>query len=117
MFGSGGLTLSSEGRITRLLGSRTLEFGSLSGGEKVWALLLTRLLVSSASTRAPFVWLDEPLEHLDPRLRKVVAGTLAKAASGAGLRQVIVTTYESALARQLMEDVPSASLLYVTGSD
>lgn len=117
MFGSGGLTLSSEGRITRLLGSRTLEFGSLSGGEKVWALLLTRLLISSASTRAPFVWLDEPLEHLDPRLRKVVAGTLAKAASGAGLRQVIVTTYESALARQLMEDVSSASLLYVTGSD
>jgi DNA repair exonuclease SbcCD ATPase subunit len=117
MFGSGGLTLSSEGRITRLIGGRTLEFGSLSGGEKVWALLLTRLLISSASTRAPFVWLDEPLEHLDPRLRKVVAGTLARAASGTGLRQVIVTTYESALARQLMEDVPSASLLYVTGSD
>jgi DNA repair exonuclease SbcCD ATPase subunit len=92
MFGSGGLTLSSEGRITRLIGGRTLEFGSLSGGEKVWALLLTRLLISSASTRAPFVWLDEPLEHLDPRLRKVVAGTLARAASGAGLRQVIVTT-------------------------
>jgi DNA repair exonuclease SbcCD ATPase subunit len=117
MFGAGGLTLSSEGSITRQLGSRTLEFGSLSGGEKVWALLLTRLLISSASTRAPFVWLDEPLEHLDPRLRKVVAGTLAKASSGTGLRQVIVTTYESALARQLMEDVPSASLLYVTSSD
>jgi DNA repair exonuclease SbcCD ATPase subunit len=117
MFGAGGLTLSSEGSITRQLGSRTLEFGSLSGGEKVWALLLTRLLISSASTHAPFVWLDEPLEHLDPKLRKVVAGTLAKASSGTGLRQVIVTTYESALARQLMEDVPSASLIYVTSSD
>jgi DNA repair exonuclease SbcCD ATPase subunit len=117
MFGAGGLTLSSEGRITRQVGSRTLEFGSLSGGEKVWALLLTRLLISSASTRAPFVWLDEPLEHLDPRLRKAVAGTLAKASSGTGLRQVIVTTYESELARRLMEDVPSASLIYVTTSD
>jgi DNA repair exonuclease SbcCD ATPase subunit len=117
MFGAGGLTLSSEGSITRQLGSRTLEFGSLSGGEKVWALLLTRLLISSASTHAPFVWLDEPLEHLDPKLRKVVAGTLAKASSGTGLRQVIVTTYESALARQLMEDIPSASLIYVTSSD
>ena len=114
MFGSGGLNLSSEGHITRTLGGRTLEFGSLSGGEKVWALLLTRLLVLGASTRAPFIWLDEPLEHLDPKLRKVVAGTLAKASSGAGLRQVIVTTYEAELARQLMEDVPSASLLYVT---
>lgn len=114
MFGSGGLNLSSEGHITRKLGGRTLEFGSLSGGEKVWALLLTRLLILGSSTRAPFIWLDEPLEHLDPKLRKVVAGTLAKASSGAGLRQVIVTTYEAELARQLMEDVPSASLLYVT---
>lgn len=114
MFGSGGLNLSSEGHITRRLGGRTLEFASLSGGEKVWALLLTRLLILGASTRAPFIWLDEPLEHLDPKLRKVVAGTLAKASSGAGLRQVIVTTYEAELARQLMEDVPSASLLYVT---
>jgi DNA repair exonuclease SbcCD ATPase subunit len=116
MFGSGGLSLSSEGRITREVGGRTLGFGSLSGGEKVWALLLTRLLIAGASTRAPFIWLDEPLEHLDPKLRKVVAGTLAKASSGAGLRQVIVTTYESELARRLMEDVPSASLLYVTTS-
>jgi DNA repair exonuclease SbcCD ATPase subunit len=116
MFGSGGLTLSPEGHITRTLGDRTLEFGALSGGEKVWALLLTRLLILGASTRAPFVWLDEPLEHLDPKLRKVVAGTLAKASSGAGLRQVIVTTYESELARRLMEDVPSASLIYVTTS-
>jgi DNA repair exonuclease SbcCD ATPase subunit len=116
MFGSGGLSLSPEGHITRRLGDRTLEFGSMSGGEKVWALLLTRLLILGASTRGPFVWLDEPLEHLDPKLRKVVAGTLAKASSGAGLRQVIVTTYESELARRLMEDVPSASLIYVTTS-
>ena len=117
MFGGGGLSLSPEGHITRQLGGRTLGFGSLSGGEKVWALLLTRLLVAGASTRAPFVWLDEPLEHLDPRLRKVVAGTLAKAASGTGLRQVVVTTYESELAGRLMEDVPSASLVYVTTSE
>ena len=117
MFGGGGLNLSPEGHITRQLGGRTLGFNSLSGGEKVWALLLTRLLVAGASTRAPFVWLDEPLEHLDPRLRKVVAGTLAKAASGTGLRQVVVTTYESELARRLMEDVPSASLVYVTTSE
>jgi DNA repair exonuclease SbcCD ATPase subunit len=117
MFAAGGLSLSPEGRITRQVGSRTLEFGALSGGEKVWALLLTRLLIAAASTKAPFIWLDEPLEHLDPRLRKVVAGTLAKASTGAGLRQVIVTTYENELARQLMEDVPSASLIYVTTSE
>jgi DNA repair exonuclease SbcCD ATPase subunit len=116
-FGRGGLQLSADGRITRKAAGRTLKFGALSGGERVWALLVTRLLVAGASTRAPFVWLDEPLEHLDPRLRRIVAGTLAMASSRAGLRQVIVTTYEAPIAQQLMEDVPSASLLYVTSSE
>lgn len=115
-FGRGGLQLSADGRITRKVGSRTLDFGSLSGGERVWALLVARLLIASASTRSPFVWLDEPLEHLDPRLRRIVAGTLAMACSRAGLRQVIVTTYEAPIAQQLMDDVPSASLLYVASS-
>lgn len=116
-FGRGGLQLSPDGRITRKVGSRTLNFGALSGGERVWALLVARLLIAGASTRAPFVWLDEPLEHLDPRLRRIVAGTLAMASSRAGLRQVIVTTYEAPIAQQLMEDVPSASLVYVSSSE
>jgi DNA repair exonuclease SbcCD ATPase subunit len=116
-FGKGGLQLSPDGRITRTVGGRVLGFGALSGGERVWALLVTRLLVAGASTQAPFVWLDEPLEHLDPRLRRIVAGTLAMASSHAGLRQVIVTTYEAPIAQQLMEDVPSASLIYVTSSE
>jgi DNA repair exonuclease SbcCD ATPase subunit len=116
-FGRGGLQLSADGRITRKVGSRTLGFGALSGGERVWALLVARLLVAGASTRAPFIWLDEPLEHLDPRLRRIVAGTLAMASSRAGIRQVIVTTYEAPIAQQLMEDVPSASLIYVSTAD
>ncbi len=115
-FGRGGLQLSADGRITRTVGSRTLSFSALSGGERVWALLVARLLVAGASTRAPFVWLDEPLEHLDPRLRRIVAGTLAMASSRAGLKQVIVTTYEAPIAQQLMDDVPSASLVYVSSS-
>ncbi len=116
-FGRGGLQLSADGRITRKVGSRSLSFGALSGGERVWALLVARLLVAGASTRAPFVWLDEPLEHLDPRLRRIVAATLAMASSRGGLRQVIVTTYEAPIAQQLMDDVPSASLIYVSSSE
>lgn len=115
-FGRGGLFLGADGRITRTVGSRTLPFSALSGGERVWALLVARLLVAGASTRAPFVWLDEPLEHLDPRLRRIVAGTLAMASSRAGLKQVIVTTYEAPIAQQLMDDVPSASLVYVSSA-
>jgi DNA repair exonuclease SbcCD ATPase subunit len=115
-FGKEGLQLSPDGRITRTIGERVLGFEALSGGERVWALLVTRLLVAGASTQAPFVWLDEPLEHLDPRLRKIVAGTLAMASSHTALRQVIVTTYEAPIAQQLMEDVPSASLIHVTSA-
>jgi DNA repair exonuclease SbcCD ATPase subunit len=116
-FGKEGLQLSPDGRITRTIGGRVLGFEALSGGERVWALLVTRLLVAGASTQAPFVWLDEPLEHLDPRLRKIVAGTLAMASSHTALRQVIVTTYEGPIAQRLMEDVPSASLISVTSAE
>ena len=74
---------------------------------------MTRLLVLSVSTKVPFVWLDEPLEHLDPRIRRVVAGTLVRAASSANLRQIFVTTYEEPLAHQLAEDNPMAELITV----
>ena len=43
-FGKEGLQLSPDGRITRTVGGRVLGFEALSGGERVWALLVTRLL-------------------------------------------------------------------------
>ncbi|MEA2588230.1 MAG: repair protein SbcC/Rad50 [Actinomycetota bacterium] len=113
LFGTGDLILHPDGRIRRRIGSRELEFSELSGGERIWALLVTRLLVLSVSTRVPFVWLDEPLEHLDPRVRRIVAGTLVQAASSANLRQIFVTTYEEPLAHQLAEDNPMAELITV----
>ena len=113
LFGTGDLILHPDGRIRRRIGSRELEFSELSGGERIWALLVTRLLVLSVSTRVPFVWLDEPLEHLDPRVRRIVAGTLVQAASSANLRQIFVTTYEEPLAHQLAEDNPRAELITV----
>jgi len=113
LFGSGDLILHPDGRIRRRIGSRELEFAELSGGERIWALLVTRLLVLSVSTKVPFVWLDEPLEHLDPRIRRIVAGTLVRAASSANLRQIFVTTYEEPLAHQLAEDNPMAELITV----
>jgi DNA repair exonuclease SbcCD ATPase subunit len=116
LFGTGDLILHPDGRIRRRVGARELEFAQLSGGERIWALLVTRLLVLAVSTRVPFVWLDEPLEHLDPRLRRIVAGTLVRAATSANLRQIFVTTYEEGLARQLAEDSPMADLITVRQS-
>jgi DNA repair exonuclease SbcCD ATPase subunit len=116
LFGTGDLILNPNGTIRRKVGARELKLSELSGGERIWAQLVTRLLVLTASTRAPFVWLDEPLEHLDPTLRTIVAATLVRASS-AGLRQIVVTTYEDALAHQLAEDDNRAQLVLIRSGD
>jgi DNA repair exonuclease SbcCD ATPase subunit len=113
LFGEEGLQLKPDGTIVRVVGERELPWDSLSGGERIWARLITHLLVLATSTRLPFAWFDEPLEHLDPRTRRAVAAALATATRTGGPRQLVVTTYEHAIARQLAADVPEASIRYV----
>jgi len=95
----GELRLRHDGRLVLHRGAHDIGFEQLSSGEKVIALLATRLLVLSSSTRASFLWLDEPLEHLDPSNRRLAASLMAT--SGVHTRQLLVTTYEERLARQL----------------
>jgi DNA repair exonuclease SbcCD ATPase subunit len=95
----GELRLRHDGRLVRLHGTHEISFDQLSSGEKVIALLATRLLVLSASTRASFLWLDEPLEHLDPSNRRLAASLMSTA--GQHVRQLLITTYEEKLARRL----------------
>jgi ABC-type hemin transport system ATPase subunit len=108
-----GLTLRPDGTVVRILGNHTLEWDTLSGGERVWARIVTHLLVLASATRLPFVWFDEPLEHLDPQLRRVVAATLATTTRHGYPRQLLVTTYEDAIARQLAEDTGTARIVAV----
>jgi DNA repair exonuclease SbcCD ATPase subunit len=64
--------------------------------------ILLRLLVAQITTSVSFCWFDEPLEHLDPEVRRVVANLLSQVTGENGpLRQVVVTTYEERLARLL----------------
>lgn len=116
LFGEEGLQLKPNGTIVRVVGDRELPWDSLSGGERIWARLVTHLLVLATSTRLPFAWFDEPLEHLDPRARRAVAAALATATRTGGPQQLIVTTYEHAIARQLAADVPEAAIRYVRRS-
>jgi DNA repair exonuclease SbcCD ATPase subunit len=111
----GSLELSPDGELSLMRGGFMVPFEDFSSGEKVIALLTARLLITAASTRASFMWLDEPLEHLDPANRRIVASLLATAT--APLRQVIVTTYEEPLARRLAEQVPTVHLTYVRATD
>ena len=110
----GSLELSPDGELSLTRGGFVVPFEDFSAGEKVIALLTARLLITAASTRASFMWLDEPLEHLDPSNRRIVASLLATAT--APLRQVVVTTYEEPLARRLAEQVPTVHLTYVRAS-
>jgi DNA repair exonuclease SbcCD ATPase subunit len=89
--------------MVRLIAGRELSWVSLSGGEQAWVRIIAHLLIVGSSTTLPFVFFDEPLEHLDPRLRATAAAMLAGATQNGGPRQLIVTTYEDALAEQLAE--------------
>jgi DNA repair exonuclease SbcCD ATPase subunit len=115
LFPNGGLTLRSDGTIAREEHGEELGWSTLSDGERIWARIITHLLVIASSTRLPFVWFDEPLEHLDPQLRHAVAATLATATAseGGSPRQLLVTTYEHAIARQLTDDTTNAALINV----
>jgi len=106
----GSLRLRPDGHLVLVRGVHEIPFSQFSSGEKVVALLATRLLVLGASTRASFLWLDEPLEHLDPRNRRITASLMG--AAGQHVRQILVTTYEEALARRLAS-AASAQLRYV----
>lgn len=109
----GALRLRADGRLVLARGIHEIPFAQFSSGEKVVALLTVRLLVLGASTRASFLWLDEPLEHLDPKNRRITASLMA--AAGKSVRQILVTTYEESLARRLAKG-GHAQLRYVQTS-
>lgn len=117
LFGEDGLQLRPNGTIVRVVGDRELAWQQLSSGEQIWARLVASLLILQSSTTVPFAWFDEPLEHLDPRARRIVAADLATSTRNGQPPQLIVTTYEHTIARQLAEDVPEASILYLDRVD
>ena len=116
LFDNDGLTLRADGSIVRVHGGEELGWDTLSGGERTWARIITHLLVLATTTSLPFAWFDEPLEHLDPQFRHTVAATLAKATVGGAPRQLLVTTYEHSLARQLAEDTDNAEIIAIRQS-
>jgi DNA repair exonuclease SbcCD ATPase subunit len=100
--GRGNLTTSADGGISRTVNGHPLPYDSFSTGEGMGATILMRLLVAQMATNADFCWFDEPLEHLDPDVRRRVANLLSRVTTTGGpLRQVVVTTYEEPLARHL----------------
>jgi len=102
-----------DGRQWRKVGEHQLPLNAFSAGERTAARLLMQLAILTAVTKVSFCWLDEPLEHLDPRTRRLVAGMLSDASRATGLEQLVVTTYEVDLASQLHETADNTSIEWV----
>lgn len=117
VFGSEGLRFGSDGRLSFNHGDVALALADLSGGERATALLVTRLLLAGSVARAPSIWFDEPLEHLDPRRRAAVARTIVLAAQAGAVGQILVTTYEEGLARRLAATAPDTVELTYARTD
>lgn len=100
------LTFSPDGTMSRHASGGPLAFQAFSAGEQVVAKLMMRLTTLLTTTKVPFCWVDEPLEHLDPRSRHLVGSMLAHLSAASGLEQILVTTYEEPLARRLAEFQP-----------
>lgn len=109
------LTIDDEGRLCIRRGETILPYSALSGGEKMVSLMLLRVALARALTTTDFIVLDEPLEHLDPRTRRLLVSSLNQAVSKGILKQVIVSTYEESLARRLVLR-SNATAIYVAPS-
>jgi DNA repair exonuclease SbcCD ATPase subunit len=110
--------LAGGGTIELGQGDVAIPYSSFSGGEKTLASLLTRLLFVTSATGLRSMWLDEPLEHLDPANRTRVARLLAQVTRpGSHLAQVVCTTYEEGLARSMVDRHEATTIAYVSTDD
>ena len=107
----GTVRTDADGTMSRSVGDHALTFEAFSTAESTAALIIVRLLVAQMTTKASFAWFDEPLEHLDPDVRRNVASLLSKVTTAGSLNQVVVTTYEETLARKLQERSPGKTTL------
>ncbi len=113
IFGDRGtLHMSPDGTLYIERNGQRIEFKDFSPGERMVAMLAVRFLTVSVSTRATFMLMDEPLEHLDPANRRIIAAMIARSARP--VRQLIVTTYEEPLVRRLTEVVNDVDIRYLT---
>jgi DNA repair exonuclease SbcCD ATPase subunit len=115
-----GLTLHPDGSLALRALGESVSYEHFSGGERTFASVMLRMLSLQALSRARFMVLDEPLEHLDARNRRVLAKLFVSAGTSGALDQVIVTTYEESLARALNSRLLSdgqVEVVYVTTAD
>lgn len=91
----------------RMVDPRTgssLDFPQLSGGEKTALLIFSQILMCKYFSKADFMLLDEPLEHLDAKNRWALIKFLVDTTKRGYPKQLIVTTFEETLLREYLDD-------------
>jgi DNA repair exonuclease SbcCD ATPase subunit len=96
------LALDDSGAICLARDGMTRPYSVLSGGEKTVAIVLLRVAMLTALTTSDVIVLDEPLEHLDPRARRLMVSSLHHAVRKGLLKQILISTYEESLVRRLL---------------
>lgn len=114
------LTLDvATGHVLGTIAKSQISLADLSGGERAVAIVLLRLLALQGASKSPVLLMDEPLEHLDPRNRRLLASLLVAATRDSNVppRQILVTTYEESVIRRLASQVsgPGSHVVYVSG--
>jgi len=100
-FWSGRLNFDDDGSLSLERDGFPIGSRHMSGGERAFAVVLLRILAQLMTTRGRFLWLDEPLEHVDPRNRRLLAALLSKVTAAEEMVQVVATTYEERVTRRL----------------
>ena len=96
------LALDDAGAVCLARGGQSRPYSALSGGEKMVATVLQRIAVLTAFTTSDVMVLDEPLEHLDARARRLMISSLSHAIRKGLLSQIVISTYEESLVRRLL---------------
>jgi len=111
----GEMKLDAKGNVVLHRGELDpLPYAQLSGGQQMLAILNLRLTLVSAATDMGSVWLDEPLEHLDPINRRRAANLLVQVPNvDEQIQQILATTYEEETARRLAATNSTVELRYV----
>jgi DNA repair exonuclease SbcCD ATPase subunit len=97
------LVIGQDGCLAIEMLGETRPHSVLSAGEKTVAIVLLKVALAVAFTSASFMVLDEPLEHLDPRTRRVLISSLQHAVEHHVVDQIIVSTYEEVIVRRLQQ--------------
>jgi DNA repair exonuclease SbcCD ATPase subunit len=112
----GNLMMSGQGSLSIDVQGTGVPFSEFSGGEKTVANIVLRLLTLEIATKNAVAVFDEPLEHLDPKNRSLLASLLTLATqAGSRIEQLIVTTYEESVTRRIpliSGEIPS-QVLYI----